>query len=230
MSTRRGQIGLYAMVAAFVSIVFAPLMALSYLATPEGAEGLEMEIVRAWAEPARDLAGGLLTFASPGRVYSTYLQLFALLFPAVVLCALAVRSSRSRDTRRRAERWGWRIALPGYALSMFGLATIAILLIGMDPSAGIIDTIFVATLFPGMILALIGTSVLGIGLVRAGYEPRATAWLLAFAFPLGVTGSILGHNSLGMVPVFIAWGLTGRRLREEDASESVPEGSLRLTA
>jgi hypothetical protein len=218
------------MAAAFVSVVFAPLMALSYLATPEGAEGLEMGIVRAWAEPARDLAGGLLTFASPGRVYSTYLQLFALLFPAILLCALVVRSSRPRDTRRRAERWGWRIALPGYALSSFGLTAIAILLIGMDPSAGIVDTVFVATLFPGMVLALIGTSVLGIGLLRAGYEPRATAWLLAFAFPLGIVGSVLGHNSLGMVPVFIAWGLTGRRLRDEEAAEIVPQGSPRMTA
>ena len=42
---------------------------------------------------------------------------------------------------------------------------------------------------------------------------RFTAWLLALAFPLMLIGSdVLGHNSLGMIPLFLAWAATGRHL------------------
>ena len=49
--------------------------------------------------------------------------------------------------------------------------------------------------------------------MRARYAPRLTAWLLALAFPLLLVGSIaLGHNSLGLVPLFVAWAASGRQL------------------
>ena len=54
---------------------------------------------------------------------------------------------------------------------------------------------------------------LGIALLRDRYAPRLTAWLLALAFPLMLVGSdVLGHNSLGMIPLFLAWAATGRHL------------------
>ena len=56
--------------------------------------GADRETVSAWAEPAQDLVGGLLTWASPERVYATYVQVFALLFPAVFLSARATRARR----------------------------------------------------------------------------------------------------------------------------------------
>lgn len=108
-------VGLYSTLAAGASIVVAPLFALSYFATASGAEQLDTATVSAWAELARELAGGLLTFASADRVYATYLQLFALLFPVVVLCAYAVRTQRQHP-QTRLERWGWRLALLGYFL------------------------------------------------------------------------------------------------------------------
>ena len=91
--------GLYAVFAAAAVALLSPLLALSYFATAEGAEELEVGTVSGWADPARDLAGGLLTWASPDRVYSTYVQLFALLFPAVFLCARAVHARRSAPSR-----------------------------------------------------------------------------------------------------------------------------------
>ena len=87
--------GLYAATAAVAAVVLAPLLALSYFAIGEGADELENGTVRAWADPARDVVGGLLTWASPERVYATYVQAFAVLFPAVFLCARAVRAHRS---------------------------------------------------------------------------------------------------------------------------------------
>ncbi|MFN2466823.1 MAG: hypothetical protein ABR521_01625 [Gaiellaceae bacterium] len=208
-------VGLYATVAAAAALVFAPLLALSYFAIDEGVEQLESATVSAWAEPGRDLAGGLVTFASADRVYATYTQVFALLFPAVLLCAWATRGRGGPHAR--LERWGWRIALAGYALLAFGLLLISIMLIGASASSPILNVAFLPFMLPGVVLGTIGSTVLGIALLRAGYEPRATAWLLAFAVPLWLAGNIvLGHNSLGMVPVFLAWGVTGWRLWRAD--------------
>ena len=114
-------IGLYAVVSAAAICVVAPLLSLAYFATKDGAYALETSTTSAWADPARRLADGLLTFAAPERVYGTYLQAFALIFPAVLLCALVVRSTRPAQ-KPRAERWGWRIALLGYGLLTGGLA------------------------------------------------------------------------------------------------------------
>jgi len=97
-------VGLYAAVAGVAAIVVSPLLAMSYFGIEEGAEELESSTVSAWADPGRDLADGLLTFASANRVYATYTQLFVLLLPSLFLCAWAVRSRR-RGVNGRAERW-----------------------------------------------------------------------------------------------------------------------------
>ena len=215
--------GLYAATAATLSLLFAPLLALAYFGTQDGAEDLEIGTVSAWADPARDLAGGLLTWASPDRVYSTYLQALALLFPAVFLCARAVRARRPMPSGR-LERWGWRIALTGYGLASVGIAAAAVALIGGSSESAALNAIFLALMVPGMLISIIGSTVLGIALLRGHYAPATTAWLLALALPLMVIGSsVLGHNSLGMVPLFLAWGASGWRLwRSEPARAPGP--------
>ena len=210
--------GLYAMIAAAASLLFAPLLGLAYFATEDGAEDLEAGTVSAWADPARDIAGGLLTWASPDRVYATYLQVLALLFPAVFLCARAVRARRPVPTGG-LERWGWRIALAGYGLATLGLTAAFFVLFGRDPTSDALETVFIALMVPGMLLSIVGSTVLGIALLRNRYAPKLTAWLLALAFPLAIVGSdVLGHNSLGMVPLFVAWGAAGRQLWRSEVS------------
>lgn len=212
MSDRFRSIGLYALVAAVASIVVTPLFGLAYFATDEGREEMEIGSVAAWAEPARDAAGGLLTFAGPDRVYVTYLQMFALLCPAVLLTALAVRSRRPADAERPG-RWAWRVALAGYGLLTAGVVAAAVALVGGDPSAPVAEGIFLAGIIPGILLSTAGSSALGIGFLRAREMPRSAAWLLALAFPLWLAGSFaLGHNSLGLVPVMVGWGIAGLEL------------------
>ena len=105
MHDRSRSIGLYAATAAVAAVLISPLLALSYFATGDGVEQLENSTVSAWADPGRDLVGALLDSASADRVYSTYLQALALLFPAVFLCARAVRAQRPAEVRA-SERWG----------------------------------------------------------------------------------------------------------------------------
>ena len=205
-------VGLYSTLAAGASIVVAPLFALSYFATASGAEQLDIATVSAWAEPARDLAGGLLTFASADRVYATYLQLFALLFPAVILCAWVVRTQR-RQPQTRLERWGWRLAFLGYFLLGLGLAAVAIVLIAAAPASAIPNILYLSLIAPGLLLGTLGSTLLGIRFLRSAYHPRLTGWLLALSLPLWSVGSdVLGHNSLGLVPLFVAWAATGWRI------------------
>lgn len=215
MSDRvRGVIGLYAVVAAAVAVVLSPLLALSYFATSEGVEELETGTVSAWAEPGSDVAGGLLAWASPDRVYSTYVQGFALLFVGVLACAVAVRSRR--EPVGGNERWGWRIALTGYALATVGVLGVSFGLITGDAANPVVDLAFMAFLFPGMLISVIGSTVLGIAFLRARYRPRLTAWLLTLALPAGVAlSTLLGHNSIGLLPLMIAWAATGLRLWRE---------------
>jgi hypothetical protein len=204
-------VGLYTTIAAGASLVFAPLLGLAYFAIPAGAEE-ETGTVAVWADPARDLAGGLLTFASADRVYATYTQAFALILPAVLLCAWVTRGRRRR-TESRLERWGWRLTLPAYSLLALGLASVSVMLISESPSSKILDFAYMPLVFPGIVFGTIGSTVLGIGLLRSAYEPRLTAWLLALVFPLWILGDfVIGHNSLGLVPLFVAWGATGWRL------------------
>jgi hypothetical protein len=204
--------GLYAAIAAAASVLLSPLLALSYFEIPDGAEQLRSSTVRAWAGPARDLISGLITWAPPERVYATYVQAFALIFPAVFLCALAVRARRPAAGRN--ERWGWRIALAGYGWAALGLLAMLPLLIsapGGDTPA--VNLVFLTLLLPGMFISAIGSTVLGIALLRSHYTPRLTPWLLTLAFPsMLIIPTVLGHNSLGMVPLIVAWGVSGIQL------------------
>jgi hypothetical protein len=217
----RRWIGLYAAVAAVIAVLLSPLLALSYFATEDGRDELETGTVAAWAEPGRELAGGLLTWGSPDRVYATYWQLFALLVPAMFLCAHAAHSRRS--PRGRTERWGWRFALTGYALEKVGFLAVFVALFVADVQSRVIDVLFLGFGIPGLLISAIGSTVLGIALVRAGYRPRITAWLLALAFPsLVAVPAFLGNLSLGLVPFLVAWGATGVRLWRE--GEPAPSG------
>lgn len=204
-------VGLYAAAAAIGAALLAPLLALSYFRVGDGAEELEQGTVSAWADPAGERLDALLTWSSPDRVYSTYVQAMALLFPAVLLCALAVR--RTRSAPRGAEKWGWRIALPGYGLALVGIVAAFFTLIPGDSGSGAVNAVFLGLMVPGMLITTIGSTVLGIGLLRAGYAPRLAAWLLALALPFQLVGTgVVGHNSVGMVPLFVAWGVAGLAL------------------
>ena len=114
---------------------------------------------------------------------------------------------------RGIERWGWRIALFGYCLAGVGVLTVGALEIFADPNGSAVNIGFLALMIPGMLLSMIGSTVLGIGLIRGGYRPLVTGWLLALSIPFMIVGSgVLGHNSLGMVSLFVAWGFAGWRL------------------
>ncbi len=223
-------VAVYAALAALAAACVSPLLALAYMRTSEGADELHTRSVSWWASPAFHHLGGLVTWASPDRVYATYTQAMALLFPAVILCALALRRRRRGAVARRPERWGWGIALAGYGIFSLGLLAASLVLIHAHADSPTLNVVFLTLMLPGMLLSLIGSTALGITLLHSGYRPRATGWLLALAIPLLAAGQILGHNSLGIVPPMIAWGITGLDLRRRHAQATrslLPRSSSR---
>jgi hypothetical protein len=73
---------------------------------------------------------------------------------------------------------------------------------------------FVAGL-PGVLLSMLGSSLLGVALLRRGFRPRASAWLLTLTFPLMfVISAITSMGSIAL-PVAFAFGIAGRRLVRE---------------
>jgi hypothetical protein len=223
--------GFYALIAAGAALLLSPLLALSYFETNEGADEPETGMVSAWADPARDLVGGLLTWASPERVYATYFLLFWVLFPAVFLCARAVRARRPA-ARGRLERLGWRMALFGYGFGIVGLIVASMILVTGSSAGNTIDVVFLALMVPAMAIDVVGSTVLGIALLRDGYEPKLSAWLLALVLPsMLVVPGVLGNLSLGLLPVFVAWAAAGLQLWREGptgAAQRSGTGGLRV--
>jgi hypothetical protein len=201
--------GAYAVVAAAASLILTPLLALSYFATDDGSEELEKRTVEAWADPARDIANGLLTFASADTVYFVYLKSLMLIGPALVVAALAARSRRPAQVTR-PERWGWRLSITGYTFLSVGVI--------IAPPGDALNIVFFVLIVPGLVLSTIGSTTLGIALLRARYRPRLTPALLAISLPFWFFGAdVIGHNSPGLLPLFFAWGVTGWRLWRGDS-------------
>ena len=208
---RSRAIGTAAWVAAWVALVLGPVHALSRYATAGGAEDLELPGVRTWAEPAANLLDPVLSWSDADVVYRTYGKLWFFVLLAVTLCAFLVWRRRVADGLvRGVERVGWWIAMPGYALLTIGLL-------------GIYWTPFLEEIFnivgvPAMLVSLVGSLVLGIGLLRRRFRPLATGILLVLSVPLFFFISDLVALGAALTPMLWAWGLAGRRLSASTAA------------
>ncbi len=194
--------------AAATASVVAPVVAVSYLHTPEGLEYLSQGTIAAWAEPASALLRGWLDSLGAERLYLLASEVLAVLWSiSVVVSVLAFRQRRPV----RIERIWWLLTLSGYlwfTLGLLGFCAIAEALGVAHPAANLAFLVFMA---PGLLISLIGSTGLGVVLLRRGGRARASAWLLTAAVPLWLVANlVLGHNSLGLLPIMWAWGLTPR--------------------
>ncbi len=175
-----------------------------------------------------DVARPILDWASPDTVYETYGKFYVF----AVRSRARVRAGRAKPAPRRqgwAERWGWRIALVGYALtavSLFFTYWVANL-----------DIVFLAVTIPSLLLSSVGNVLLGIGLIRGGFRPRLTGWVLAFELPLSIGLVAISTQALGMWPMMLAWGAAGWSLWRhpthkltEDSTASISVGAPQTQA
>jgi len=86
-------------------------------------------------------------------------------------------------------------------------------------TTSLLDTAFLFLDIPGLLLTVLGSTILGITLVRRRYRPRVTAWLLALTLPLTVVIQMFTSMGSGALPVMFAFGIAGHRLAREAAAE-----------
>lgn len=215
--TNRRWAGLAAVVLALASIILAPLNALARMRTDDGLSDYENPLAAWWAQPAMDLARPILDWASPDTVYETYGKFYVFAVFAVIACALSVRGQRP-GRRGWAERWGWRIALAGYALTAISLF--------FTYWVANLDVVFLAVTIPSLLLSSAGNVLLGVGLIRGGFRPRLTGWVLALELPLSIGLVAISTQALGMWPTMLAWGVAGWSLWRYHPSEVTGDSTV----
>ena len=209
------QAGSTTMLGGALAIVLAPLVTAAYHLTPEGAT----ESVAPWEPALRDLAGGLLTFASPTVVYNVYGALAFLAFAGLLTGVVGLRvhrrsASGSTDRVGRAERWGFRAAIAGLALNLVG--NVGDYWIGspemLDFLAFLVGTVV------GLLVLAVGFALVGIAALQTGFLPPLVAWSLVLWLPAAVALSALGLNNIpggALVPLGVVGVVLGRYLRSE---------------
>jgi hypothetical protein len=216
--TAQRRVARFAWAMAWIATVAGELHALARHATEDGKGDLELPLTRAWAAPAADLLDPLLNWADPDTVYLTYGKIWLPVFVSFTLAAFVVYR------RRRPagfEKWAWRITLTGYVI-----ATVAVF---GDYYTPWIDQAFLITV-PALLLSLVGSTVLGIALLRSHFRPRVTPWLLVLWIPLLV--GITQITSLGnaVLPAIWAWAIAIRRPASVDRSSSSPAAAPHLAS
>jgi hypothetical protein len=188
--------GLAAIVGGIVGILYFPLHSLAYFATEGGTEGPIK-----WSESGRDLLEPLLDWDSADTVYRTYGKVSLVVVLGFVLGLVALRARRAGQAQG-LERWAFGIAFFGYALFLVGVV--------VEYWTPYLDFGFLAFSAPGVLLTILGSTLLGIALLRRHAVTRAGAWLLALSIPLFFAmTAIVGHLSGGLLPLDLAWIVIG---------------------
>jgi hypothetical protein len=165
----------------------------------------------------REALSPLLGWGDADLVYVTYGKIWFPLFVAFTLCAFVIYKQRRPGLW---ETWVWRVALTGYVLACAG-----VFLDYWTQWTGNYNVLFqvgwIVTV-PGLLLTMLGSTVLGITLLLRGSAARLPALLLALAIPLAWL--ILQATSLGnaVLPVMFAFGILGRRLASGSAVAEFP--------
>ena len=212
--------GLAAMVGGALGLVFVPLYSLAYFATADGAADANSALIRAWAEPARELLGPLLTFASPDVVRMTYFKLFLFIVVGMLAGVVGLHASQA-EHGGRLERWGFRVSVVGLLLLTTGALS------GYWPP--LLDITFVAFILPGLLLLVVGSTLFGLGTWRAGVAPRIGTLLLIIGGPAVLLISEVATLGGGLVLLYLAWVILGHSLWSATTkpAHAVPQQSHR---
>ncbi len=207
LDRHRRAVGLFAWSMAWVGLVVGQLHALARHATEDGRADLDLSTTSFWAEPAANALRPLLDWGDPDLVYVTYGKIWLPVFVAFFLCALLAH----RDRRPTGfERWAWRVTLVAYAGAVVDVFLEYWTQWTGEPTA-VLDLAFLVGL-PFVLLTMVSSTVLGITLLRKGFSPRSSAWLLVLTVPGFLV--IPMFTSLGSIslPVAFAFGILGRTM------------------
>jgi hypothetical protein len=198
--------GMGAMVGSVLGIIVAPVITSAYSLSEGGAEQAPP-----WEPAMSNLLGPLFEFASPEGVYATYGKLYFLVFLGLLLGLLALRA-RQRGSVGRSEAWGLRLSLVGVVLNLLG--NIPDYWVGEDTWLEGLGFLIGTVL--GVLLLVVGSTMLGIALLRSGTTPtRFGAWLLVLSLPGIILLTFIGFGNIPSGPALwfcLAWLALGYAL------------------
>lgn len=224
-SNRIGWSGMAAMMGGALGILYSPFVALAFFATKDGAKFADSAPAAAWTGVVRPVLEPFLRFASPEYVHLIYgsLLVFVILGLREGLKAL---HSRQAARAGRLEKWGFRVALVGSILltiGSIGAFWVGGLVFALSRSHTdlITNASYIAFSLPGLLLLMFGTTLFGIGTLRARVASRPGAWLLIIGgFPgIIVMAFLVGNWGGSLLLVDLAWIVLGYSLWSE---KSVP--------
>ncbi len=199
--------GLTAMAGGALGIVAAPLATSAYSLTGEGA-------APPWEPALSDALDPLFTFASPEVVYAAYGKLYFFVFLGFFLGLIGLHARR-RDAAGRLERWGFYLSFTGLILNLLG--NIGDYWYGGGVGESTPDFLgFLLGTVLGLLLLIIGSTMLGASLLREGTHFRPGAWLLVLAVPGIIALSFLGFGNIPSGPALwfcFVWLTIGYPLR-----------------
>lgn len=174
-------------------------------------EDLEAPLTRAWAVPAMDALRPLLDWSHPVFVYWTYGKIWLPICLAFTTAAYLVYRRRSPQG---LERVYWRIQLAAY-----GLLTLSVT---FDYYTTRTDEFFAVGLLAFLVIAL-GGPLLGITLLRRGFRPRATAWLLIAFLPFFFAITEVTSMGNALLPLMWGWAFAAHRVVRIERAETLLE-------
>ncbi len=218
------RIGRLAWVMAWVGLVVGQFHAMARHNTVDGKEDLQMWTTRVWSDPAREFFRPLLDWSNPDAVYLTYGKIWFPVFAAFTASAYVLYR------RRRPmgfEKFAWRFALVAYTWA--SVAVLVTYWTQWTHTTELLDLAFLFLDIPGVLLCWIGSTMLGITLIRRGFVPRVSAWLLALAVPISFVLELFTSMGSGALPEMFAFGIAGhqlsRSLRQQQAQTTL-SGSI----
>ncbi len=219
------RIGRLAWVMAWVGLVVGQFHAMARHNTVDGKEDLQMWTTRVWSDPAREFFQPLLDWSNPDVVYLTYGKIWFPVFAAFTACAYVLYR------RRRPvgfEKFAWRFALVAYTWA--SVAVLVTYWTQWTHTTALLDLAFLFLDIPGVLLCWIGSTMLGITLIRRGFVPRVSAWLLALAIPISFVLELFTSMGSGALPEMFAFGIAGhqlsRSLRQQQAQTTLSGSSV----
>jgi hypothetical protein len=206
--TTARRISLIAWVMAAFGTLAGELHALSRINSHPG--DLELPLTRAWAVPAMDALRPLLDWSDPMYVYWTYGKIWLPICLAFTAAAYLVYRRREPHG---AEKWAWRVQLAAYALLTLAVTG--------DYYTPWTDNFFVVGLVALPIVGF-GGAVLGVMLLRSGFQPRTTAWLLIAFVPFFIAITEVTSMGNALLPLMWGWALAAHSVVRTEQGPTHP--------
>lgn len=207
--------GLAAMLGSLLGSAVAPVITSAYSLSESGRGQ-----VPPWEPGLSNLFSPLFEFASPESVYATYGKLYLVVFLGFLLGLRALQAQQRGHVGRLGE-WGFRLSLIGVVLNLFG--NIPDYWFGggtwFEALGFLVGTVL------GFLLLVVGSTMLGIALLRTRTPTRLGAWLLALCLPGIALLTFIGFGNIPSGPALwfcFAWLVLGYVLWSQRGTAAQP--------